>query len=119
MSEPMTDAELAFLRGHVEKFGADIAADYVRSLIARLDRAEAAGAWREMTDAPTDGTEIWLSGFKFDIPPDRWVGHGAWRETGPHGAGWYDHDGEEATRYHPPTHWRPLPSPPPAGQGEG
>lgn len=114
--EPMTDAELTFLRSHVKTIGGDYAAEYVARLIARLDQAEARGAWRPIESAPitaagdyaihmllTDGETVCVG---YRIEPDTEYDPRGEEEFIDHKGGWV------APR---PTNWQPLPAPPRAG----
>lgn len=91
--------------------------------------ADTSGArWLDIETVPKDGTRIMLAAAPDRVTLGQWMAPSevpwlkyrdgyapeeVWDEFDP---GWYSEDGG-FTDEHPPTHWAPLPEPPPAAPG--
>jgi len=78
----------------------------VLASIALASLTQADDGWRDIKDAPRDGTRVLLYAKEFS------VAH--FKKNGRTGEQWWETD--EGTCYLSPTHWRPLP-PAPKPQG--
>lgn len=73
---------------------------YVESL--KAERDQAVGAWRDISTAPKDGSEI------LGVDDENWVTSVHWDTFW---GAWYVKGGQRLLA----THWRPLPAPPAGG----
>lgn len=109
--EPMTDAELEVLRANfVGGNFMPAVASIVGRLLARLDQAEARGAWRTIESAPKDGTRVLVMGLYAAGTPGRWTSIATLNYRG-----WLDDNGAPFVFGITPDFWQPLPAPPRAG----
>ena len=83
--------------------------------LLRLRAAVQAQDWRPMSEAPQDGTEIWIADAYDGCGAGRWDGR-RWRATfrGDHVVEYMSDFGTDYKEHEVPTHWRPLPPPPDA-----
>lgn len=90
---------------------------YLVEAIAAYDAAEKDDGWRPIETAPRDGTYILLC-FQppFTDTHSPGVSVGCWADSG---KWWLTSIWAATTPHKQPTHWRPLPPPPRAGEGDG
>ena len=95
----------------------------VRRLRSALAAAEAVG-WQPIETAPRDGSEIevgrWVNG-EWRICQTSWHHFPGNEFEGEHSVNWWacDADWGGITEDEGPTHWRPIPIPPAAENGNG
>lgn len=127
MSTELTDAECdALIR---QAFPLTKASAAYRKLVRLAARsADTSALWQAIETAPKDGTRIMLAAapdrvtlgcwmVPSEVPwlkyRDGYAPEEVWDEFDPW---WHSEDGG-FTDEHPPTHWMPLPEPPPAAPG--
>lgn len=73
--------------------------------------------WQDIATAPKDGTRVLLGRFVDGDKRDGYIAVDRYRRSqdGVGYIGW----GKFNTQHWPPTHWMPLPAPPPAKQSQG
>lgn len=111
------DADLARVQKLIEGRDAfivsrDLWGDFVATLPARAALAGSGDGWRDMSDAPKDGTvvDLWCQAPGLSAGPvrvtDCWFSDGKWWRYDEHG------DDQLRSRVHNATHWMPRPASP-------
>lgn len=126
VSTELTDAECDAFRALPLDFNGMVRAIYAAGAARSADTSGA--RWLPIEKAPKDGTRIMLAAAPDRVTLGQWMAPSevpwlkyrdgyapeeVWDEFDP---GWYSEDGG-FTDEHPPTHWAPLPEPPPAAPG--